>query len=293
MPTFEKPNVTYTTVKILRDRIIEVIDGDTKLLFVGGPPGIAKTTMYDELMRDHYTREEAKWRQLPHHLRTEANTEKDDFGIDRFRNPTSAAGDGRCTPRSLYMHMYEHSSHGDIIVVDDPGGLENKETQGILMQASDRVRQFGVKWEVSTKLGKWVGEEFVLFPKHFNFWGGLIVITNLSEEEYETQISEALRSRAKPLFFTWDYWDVRDYVHTLAFKDEGTIRILQSFESGIDKAKAMVMLLEIRDFVIEHDAVPDLRLFYHITYDRWKYPHDWRERALKIVNSWRTKLKRY
>ena len=89
---------------------------------------------------------------------------------------------GKCTPRVLYMSLYEYKDKGDIILIDDADGLVGPEAPedciNILKAALDstsdsegRLISYGIA-------GKLVDEEGTPLPKKFYYNGGVIVITN-------------------------------------------------------------------------------------------------------------------
>ena len=103
---------------------------------------------------------------------------------------------GKCSPRQLYLTLYENKSKGDIVVIDDADGLVGPKAPedciNILKAALDSTSSDEgrlVSYKIS---GELKDDEGIPVPKYFHTNAGVIVITNYSVG----QLDSALRNRA-------------------------------------------------------------------------------------------------
>ena len=103
---------------------------------------------------------------------------------------------GRCSPRTLYMALYQYRSKGDIIVIDDADSLVGPKAPedciNILKGALDsnttdegRLVMYGVA-------GKLMDDDGDPMPKKMHYNGSIIIITNYNAGALDT----ALRGRS-------------------------------------------------------------------------------------------------
>lgn len=130
---------------------------------------------------------------------------------------------GKCSPRRLYLALYNYKDKGDIVLIDDADGLVGpkapEECINILKNALDSTadaegRQ--VSYEVSGKLLDDNGEEI---PKRFYYNGGVIVITNYNAGSLDT----ALRGRS--------------YIQDIHFSIDDVLKIIKKLLPEISKDK--------------------------------------------------------
>ena len=146
---------------------------------------------------------------------------------------------GKCTPRQMYLTLYEYQKKGDMILVDDAdsliGAKAPEDVINILKAALDSTSDDEgrlVSYKIS---GKLVDDEDNPVPKEFYFNGSVIVITNYSVGQIDT----AIRSRV--------------FTQSLDFTTEQLLEIIKKLIPAIDptrlssqsKMKAYDYLLEM------------------------------------------------
>jgi hypothetical protein len=146
---------------------------------------------------------------------------------------------GKCTPRQLYLSLYNFKDKKDIIVIDDADGLVGpkapEDVINILKAALDstsedegRLVSYGIS-------GQLLDEDGTPIPKRFYYNGGIIVITNYSAGQLDT----ALRGRS--------------FIQDINFTLEDILEIIEKLLPEIDphilsmeaKRKAFEYLKEI------------------------------------------------
>lgn len=142
---------------------------------------------------------------------------------------------GKCSPRQLYLTLYNNKSKGDIVVIDDADSLVGpkapEDSINILKAALDSTADEGrlVSYKVS---GELKDDEGVPVPKsHYNKCG-VIVITNYNVGQIDT----ALRNRAFTQSIEFSVSDLLGIVRDLMPKIEPNHLSMSS------KAKAMNFL---------------------------------------------------
>lgn len=103
---------------------------------------------------------------------------------------------GKCSPRQLYLALYEFQNKGDIVLIDDADSLVGpKAPEDVInilkaaLDSSDDDEGRLVSYMISGKLEDNEGNPV---PKKFYYRGGVIVITNYRAGQLDT----ALRSRS-------------------------------------------------------------------------------------------------
>ena len=130
---------------------------------------------------------------------------------------------GKCTPRQLYLMMYEYPAQGNILVIDDADALVGPKApedcinllKAALDSTSDDEGRL-VSYRVS---GKLVDDEGNMIPKEIRYNGGVIVITNYSVGQLDT----ALRGRV--------------FTQTLDFTTEQILDIIKGIMPSIDPTR--------------------------------------------------------
>lgn len=130
---------------------------------------------------------------------------------------------GKCTPRQMYLTLYEYQKKGDMILVDDADSLIGpkapEDVINILKAALDSTSDDEgrlVSYKIS---GKLMDDEDNPVPKEFYFNGSVIVITNYSVGQIDT----AIRSRV--------------FTQSLDFTTEQLLEIIKKLIPAIDPAR--------------------------------------------------------
>lgn len=130
---------------------------------------------------------------------------------------------GKCTPRQMYLTLYEHKSKADMILIDDADSLIGpkapEDVINILKAALDSTADDEgrlVSYRVS---GELKDDEGVPVPKEHYFNGSIIVITNYSAGQIDT----AVRNRC--------------FVQSLDFSTEQLLKIIKGLLPAIDPAR--------------------------------------------------------
>lgn len=127
---------------------------------------------------------------------------------------------GRCSPRQLYLAMYQYRSKGDIIVIDDADALVGPKAPedciNILKGALDsnggdegRLVMYGVA-------GRLLDDDGDIVPKKMHYNGSIIIITNYNMGALDT----ALRGRS--------------FVLDINFNTEDLLKIVKRIMPAID-----------------------------------------------------------
>lgn len=148
---------------------------------------------------------------------------------------------GKCSPRQLYMTLYNNKDKGDIVVIDDADGLVGPKAPedciNILKAALDSTADDEgrlVSYKIS---GELKDEEGIPIPKSCYVKCGVIVITNYGVGQLDT----ALRNRAFTQSLDFDVKDVLQIVKDLMPNIE------PNHLSMTSKAKAMDYLQKLVD----------------------------------------------
>lgn len=148
---------------------------------------------------------------------------------------------GKCSPRQLYMTLYNNKGKGDIVVIDDADGLVGPKAPedciNILKAALDSTADDEgrlVSYKIS---GDLKDDEGVPIPKSCYVKCGVIVITNYAVGQIDT----ALRNRAFTQSLDFDVKDLLQIVKDLMPNIE------PNHLSMASKAKAMDFLQKLVD----------------------------------------------
>lgn len=123
---------------------------------------------------------------------------------------------GKCTPRQLYLSMYEHQDKGHIIVIDDADALVGPKApedvinilKGALDSTTDDDGGRLVSYRVS---GDLKDDEGTPVPKRMSYRGSVIVITNYSVGQLDT----ALRGRVFTQSLDFTTKQLLDIIHEI------------------------------------------------------------------------------
>ena len=161
---------------------------------------------------------------------------------------------GKCTPRQLYLTLYNNKGVNDIVVIDDADGLVGPKAPedciNILKAACDSTASDEgrlVSYRVS---GDLKDDEGDIIPKSMYFNGGIIVITNYGVG----QLDSALRNRSFTQELSFTPEEILGIIkklmpdimpHRLSMDSK-----IHAFDFLMDMAKAKLpMELSIRSFV--------------------------------------------
>ena len=146
---------------------------------------------------------------------------------------------GKCTPRTLYLRLYEYQDKGQVLLIDDADSLVGpkapEDSINILKAALDstsdddgRLVSYGVS-------GKLLDDEGDPIPKKFYYNGSVIVITNWNAGNLDT----ALKGRS--------------FVQDIHFTVEDTLAIIKKLMPGIDPEH-----LSVKSKIKAYDYLLDL-----------------------------------
>lgn len=158
---------------------------------------------------------------------------------------------GKCTPRQMYLTMYEHKDPGQIIVIDDADSLVGPKApediinilKGALDSTTDDDGGRIVSYRVS---GDLKDDEGVPVPKTMSFKGSVIVITNYAVGQLDT----ALRGRV--------------FTQSLDFTTEQLLQIIKEIMPNIDpvhlKPKAKIKAYEYLNELAEKGSSMEISI---------------------------------
>lgn len=180
---FDDPEFVW---KELRQFVKMVIKGINPSVIICGAPGVGKTFRIKKVLKEHGYRE----------------------------NDNLWTIKGKCSPRQLYLALYNFKDEGDIVLIDDADGLVGPKApedcinilKGALDSTSDDEGRL-VSYQVS---GKLLDDDGTPIPKKFYYKGGVIVITNYRAGQLDT----ALKGRS--------------YVQDINFSLESILAIIKS-----------------------------------------------------------------
>ena len=180
--TVEDPNITF---KKMEGYVKMVTKGINPSVILCGAPGVGKTYRVKKIL------EEANY--------------KDGKNLFIIK--------GKCTPRSLYLALYNYKEKGNILLIDDADSLVGPKApedcinilKGALDSTSDKDGRL-VSYGVGTKILDDDGNEV---PKRFYYNGSVIIITNYNAGSLDT----ALRGRS--------------YIQDIHFSVDNVLKIIE------------------------------------------------------------------
>lgn len=161
---------------------------------------------------------------------------------------------GKCSPRQLYLTLYNNQDKGDIVVIDDADGLVGPKAPedciNILKAALDSTADDKgrlVSYKIS---GELKDDEGMEIPKYFYTKAGVIVITNYSVG----QLDSALRNRAFTQSLDFDTKDLLEIVKSIMPNIEPNKLSMKSKEKAMDFLNRIVeegkpIEVSIRSFI--------------------------------------------
>ena len=145
---------------------------------------------------------------------------------------------GKCTPRRLYLALYDYKNKGDILVIDDADSLVGPKApedcinilKGALDSTSEpegRLISYGVA-------GKITDDDGNELPKRFYYNGSVIIITNYNAGSLDT----ALRGRS--------------YIQDIHFTTEDVLKIIKGLLPDLNPGKLSIKnKLKAYDYLLE------------------------------------------
>lgn len=196
--------------EILREVSLMAVDGDCRSLVVSGPPGLGKSHITHSVVKSDST-----------HYKV-------------IKGYAKATG--------LYRALYECSSEGSVLVLDDCDAILYDENAMNMLKAAvdtdeDRIVSYGADYDMQDEDGETI-------PKEFSFQGSLVVITNI---DFDKAINEG-RGRMVP---HWEALLSRSHFIDLGIKTvrDYLIRIGHVVEDGA--LDHMNLSTEAKDEVID------------------------------------------
>ncbi len=183
-----------TVFKKMQGYVKMVIKGLTPAVILCGAPGVGKTYRVKQLLK--------------------ANGYNEGHNLFTIK--------GKCTPRMLYLAMYDHKDKKDILLIDDADSLVGpgapEDCINILKAALDSTSDDEGRLVSYSVSGPLKDDEGLEIPKRFYYNGGVIVITNWNAGKLDT----ALRGRS--------------YVQDIHFSVKEVLEIINKLMPAIDPA---------------------------------------------------------
>ena len=165
---------------ILRDMTLAVKKGKIRSLIVGGPPGVGKSYIVEEVLNKD---------DLFHMIKTNG---RKNFEIVR----------GNMSALGLYAKLHEYKDKGKVVVFDDCDDiLMDQLSLNILKGALDSGERRKINWNLDSRMLRTEG-----IPDTFEFEGAAIFITNI---KFEFIRSKKLRSHLAALESRSHYIDLQ------------------------------------------------------------------------------------
>ena len=203
----EDPEMTF---KKMEGYIKMVIKGINPSVILCGAPGVGKTYKVKKLLKEN----------------------------DYIEGKNLFTIKGKCTPRRLYLALYDYKDKGDILVIDDADSLVGPKApedcinilKGALDSTSEpegRLISYGVA-------GKITDDEGNELPKRFYYNGSVIIITNYNAGSLDT----ALRGRS--------------YIQDIHFSTEDVLKIIKNLLPNLSSNKLSIQnKVKAYDYLLE------------------------------------------
>lgn len=163
---------------ILEEMTGACVDGTIRGMVVAGPPGVGKSYGIEKVI------------DMAHVCSTIGNDQAK-FGMEK----------GAATPIGLYKMMFEYSSAGSVLVLDDSDTILFDDTSlNLLKAALDSGKRRRISWRSESRALENAG-----VPDSYDFEGSVIFVTNLKLESARGKIGDhmqALLSRCHYLDLT-------------------------------------------------------------------------------------------
>ena len=145
---------------------------------------------------------------------------------------------GKCTPRRLYLALYDYKDKGDILLIDDADSLVGPKAPedciNILKGALDSTSENEGRLITYGVAGKITDDDGNELPKRFYYNGSVIIITNYNAGSLDT----ALRGRS--------------YIQDIHFSTESILKLIKSLMPNLSPDKlSMSSKYKAYDYLIE------------------------------------------
>lgn len=188
----EDPEVTF---KKMRGYINMVIKGFNPSLIICGAPGVGKTYNVKKQLKEE--------------------------GYIEDKNLCTIKG--KCTPRQLYLALYQFKRKGDILVIDDADSLVGpkapEDSINILKGALDSTSEPEGRLITYGIAGKILDNDGNEIPKKFYYNGSVIILTNYNAGSLDT----ALRGRS--------------YIQDIHFSVDDVLKIIKKLLPSLGEGK--------------------------------------------------------
>jgi len=203
----EDPEIVF---KKMEGYVKMVIKGINPSLILCGAPGVGKTYRVRQTLKDAGYEEE-----------------KNLFTIK-----------GKCTPRRLYLALYDYKDKGDILLIDDADSLVGPKAPedciNILKGALDSTSEKEGRLITYGVAGKITDDDGNELPKRFYYNGSVIIITNYNAGSLDT----ALRGRS--------------YIQDIHFSTENVLKLIKQIIPKLSPDKiSMSSKNKAYDYLIE------------------------------------------
>ena len=164
--------------EILEEMTGACVDGTIRGMVVAGPPGVGKSYGIEKVIDMA-------------HVVSKLGSDKAKYGMEK----------GAATPIGLYKMLYEYSSVGSVLVLDDSDTILFDDTSlNLLKAALDSGKRRRISWRSESRALENAG-----VPDSYDFEGSVIFVTNLKLEAARGKIGDhmqALLSRCHYLDLT-------------------------------------------------------------------------------------------
>lgn len=145
---------------------------------------------------------------------------------------------GKCTPRRLYLALYDYKDKGDIVLIDDADGLVGPKAPedciNILKGALDSTSEKEGRLITYGVAGKITDDDGNELPKRFYYNGSVIIITNYNAGSLDT----ALRGRS--------------YIQDIHFSTESVLKLIKILMPNLNsETVTMKSKTKAYDYLIE------------------------------------------
>lgn len=163
---------------ILEEMTGACVDGTIRGMVVAGPPGVGKSYGIERVIDQA-------------HVVSTLGSSKSKYGMEK----------GAATPIGLYQMLWEYSSAGSVLVLDDSDTILFDDTSlNLLKAALDSGKRRRISWRSESRV-----LENASIPDSYEFEGSVIFVTNLKLESARGKIGDhmqALLSRCHYLDLT-------------------------------------------------------------------------------------------
>ena len=227
-------NTGKDAVDTVQDKFTNMVaKGQAKLAMFYGTGGVGKTWGVKQIMTNPSVKDEFG-NEFGNELveyDSELQPNSDEYDFIKFT--------GQIAPSKLFRALYEHN--GKIIMLDDCDSVLEDPTMVNLLKAATDTTLEDVVWDGNAVKPTGADKDTPPLPTRFKFKGGVIFISNLSEDKLRKEASPLLDSRALSLDIT------RTKEQTIDKLD----RIKQFMEFEDTKGNLIEVSPEARDAAVE------------------------------------------